>query len=33
MLGIAHLWWVPQDIFNEPKEGGVWSHMGPSMHG
>jgi hypothetical protein len=19
-------------MFNEPEEGGVWSHMGPSMH-
>ena len=34
MISIAHLWGVPQHIFNEPEEGGgVQSHMGPSMCG
>ena len=28
MLGIAHLWRVPQHMFNEPGEGGVRSRSG-----
>jgi len=28
----AHIRWVPHHMFNEPEEGGVRSHMGPSMY-